>query len=422
VIVPSIDLRNGNAVQLRGGKEFVLDAGDPRPIAERFALAGEIAVVDLDAALGTGGNDEVILELLRIAPCRVGGGIRDVATALRWLDAGATKVVLGTAARPEILERLPRERVVAALDAVHDEVVDHGWTRPTGATVLERMRELRPYVGGFLVTFVEREGRLGGTSLDRAAAIVTAAGGCRVTIAGGVTTPEEIAALDHLGADAQVGMAIYTERMDLADAIAAPLTSDRTDGLWPTLICDPHGAALGLAFSNLESLREAVRTRRGVYHSRKRGLWVKGATSGATQELLRIDLDCDRDALRFTVRQHGDGNCHTGAWSCFGDAHGLAALERTLASRRRDAPEGSYSRRLFDDPALLAAKLREEAAELAAESSPDRVAEEAADLLYFALAKMTAAGATLEDVAHVLDLRARRVTRRPGDAKKEAPE
>jgi phosphoribosyl-ATP pyrophosphohydrolase len=284
------------------------------------------------------------------------------------------------------------------------------------------MRGLKDLVGGFLVTFVEREGRLGGTSLDRAEALVREAGACRVTIAGGVTTPEEIATLDGLGADAQVGMAIYTGRMDLADAIAAPLVSDRPDGLWPTLICDPDGRALGLAYSDLESLRHAVRTRSGAYQSRKRGLWVKGATSGARQELLRIDLDCDRDALRFTVRQRGSGSCHTGAFSCFGEARGLAALERTLASRRLDAPAGSYSQRLFDDPALLAAKLKEEAAELAVESAPDRVAEEAADLLYFALAKMTASGTTLEDVARVLDARALGVTRRPGSAKTETPE
>ena len=68
---------------------------------------------------------------------------------------------------------------------------------------------------------------------------------------------------------------------------------------------DERGIALGLAYSSHESLREAVRTRTGVYSSRKRGLWVKGATSGATQELIRVDLDCDRDTLRFVVRQVG---------------------------------------------------------------------------------------------------------------------
>ena len=118
MIVPSIDLQGGNAVQLVGGKALAIDAGDPRPIAERFRRVGEIAVVDLDAALGRGNNREVMQELVKIAPCRIGGGIRDVDAALSWLDAGATKVVLGTAARPDVLRHLPRDRVVVALDAV----------------------------------------------------------------------------------------------------------------------------------------------------------------------------------------------------------------------------------------------------------------------------------------------------------------
>ena len=132
MIVPSIDLMGGQTVQLIGGREKALDAGDPRVIAERFAIAGEIAVVDLDAAIGTGSNAELMRELLAIAPCRVGGGIRDVATAIQWLDAGATRVVLGTAARPEVLRELPPARVVAALDAFNGEVVVKGWREGTG--------------------------------------------------------------------------------------------------------------------------------------------------------------------------------------------------------------------------------------------------------------------------------------------------
>jgi phosphoribosyl-ATP pyrophosphohydrolase len=417
MIIPSIDLMDGQAVQLVGGRDKALDAGDPRPIAQQFALAGEIAVVDLDAALRRGSNAAIIRNLLTIAPCRVGGGIRDVQTAIEWLDAGATAVVLGTAARPEILRELPRQRTIAALDAIDGEVVVAGWLERTGRPVLERIAELRELVGGFLVTFVEREGRLCGTDLERAAQIVQAAGDVRVTIAGGVTTTDEIAALDRLGADAQVGMAIYTGRLDLADAIAAPLTSDRRDGLWPTVVCDEHGVALGLAWSDHESLREAVRTRRGAYHSRSRGLWTKGATSGATQDLLRIHPDCDRDALRFVVRQHGAGFCHRGTWTCWGTADGLPALARRLRERAAHARAGSYTRRLLDDAALLRAKLIEEAGELAAAASPADACAEAADLLYFTLVAMARAGVPLSDVERELARRSLRITRRPGDAK-----
>ena len=122
-------------------------------------------MVDLDAALGQGSNAAVVEDLLDLARCRVGGGIRDAASAIAWLDRGAQKVVLGTAARPEVLRALPRERVIAALDARHGEVVVEGWRKRTGQGVLERIAELRELVGGFLVTFVEREGRLEGTDL-----------------------------------------------------------------------------------------------------------------------------------------------------------------------------------------------------------------------------------------------------------------
>ena len=417
MIIPSIDLMDGHAVQLIGGKEKSIDAGDPRPIAKRFARAGEVAVIDLDAALGRGDNRDVITELLAIAPCRVGGGIRDLETARKWLDAGAVKIILGTKAVPEILRELPKDRVMAALDAEDGEIVVEGWQTKTGATIEGRMAELRDLVGGFLVTFVEREGRLKGGDLERAEALAKDAGSVRVTFAGGVTTVEEIAALDQLGADAQVGMALYTERLDLGAAIAAPLTSDRPDGLWPTVVVDELGIALGLAYSDADSLSEAVRSGRGVYHSRSRGLWIKGETSGATQELLAVDLDCDRDALRFTVSQNDPGFCHLDTMTCWGDDRGVAALARRLAQRATEAPDGSYTRRLLDDPDLLRAKLAEEADELAAAESPAEVAHEAADLLYFTLTAMARAGVPLAEVASELDRRALKITRRPGNAK-----
>ena len=418
MIVPSIDLMAGQAVQLIGGKEHALDAGDPLPIAERFRLAGEIAVIDLDAALGRGENAALVEKLCAVARCRVGGGIRDAATARRWLDAGARSIILGTAARPDVLRDLPRERVIAALDARHGEVVVEGWQTRTGHSILERMSELRGLVSGFLVTFVEREGRLGGTDLGRVAELVEAAGDARVTIAGGVTTAEEIAELDRLGADAQVGMALYTGKLTLGDAIAAPLRSDRADGLYPTVVVDEQGRALGLVYSSGESLREAIGSRAGVYHSRSRGgLWRKGETSGAAQTLLAVDLDCDRDALRFTVRQAAPGFCHQKTTSCWGELGGLASLAERLRERVAGAPAGSYTARLLADPSLLASKLREEADELARAASAHEVAGETADVMYFALVAMARAGVSLAEVERVLDRRALAVSRRPGDAK-----
>ena len=413
MIVPSIDIRGGQAVQLIGGKEHALSAGDPLAVAERFAVAGELAVIDLDAALGTGENSAVIEQLCRRFRCRVGGGIRSVDAALRWLQAGATHVILGTAATPDVLGELPRGRVIAALDAVDGEVVVDGWRTKTGRSIAERMVELNPFVAGYLVTFVEREGRMAGTALDRVQELIDAAGGARVTIAGGVTTADEIAALDRLGADAQVGMALYTGRLSLGEAVAAPLVSDRPDGLFATVVVDEAGRALGLAWSDRDTLIEAVDRRRGIYRSRKRGRWEKGATSGATQELLSVALDCDRDALRFVVRQVG-GFCHLATRTCWGEDGGLPALARTLAARIADPPPGSYTARLLADPELLRGKLLEEADELAEARTPADVAWEAADLIYFALVTAASRGVDLAAIEAELDRRALHVTRRDG--------
>ena len=418
MIVPSIDLESGSAVQLRGGEELVINAGDPAAIAERFGVVGEVAVIDLDAAKGEGLNAETIERLCAIARCRVGGGIRDAATARRWLDAGAAKVILGTAAVPEVLSELPRDRVIAAVDARDGEVVTHGWRTRTGDRLQDRIEALRDYVGGFLVTFVEREGRLGGTDMDRVRTLVDIAGDAKLTIAGGVTTAEEIAELDRLGCDAQVGMAIYNGSLPLADAFAGPLRTDRPDGLFPTVVCDERGTALGLAYSSRESLARAIDERRGIYHSRSRGgLWIKGETSGDAQELLGVDLDCDRDAIRFTVRQAGTGFCHLGTPTCWGEAHGLGALDATLAARQAAAEPGSYTQRLFRDADLLRSKLFEEAGELIDASTQDEAAWEAADVIYFAMVAARARGASLGDIERELDRRSNKVSRRPGDAK-----
>ncbi|HZE93591.1 MAG TPA: phosphoribosyl-ATP diphosphatase [Gemmatimonadales bacterium] len=416
MIVPSIDIMGGRAVQLRRGKEFVLDGGDPVARLEEFSIAGEVAVVDLDAALGRGGgsNAALIRDLVRRAPCRVGGGIRDLGSARRWLDDGAVQIMIGTAATPEFCGALPRERVIAAVDAEHGEIVVDGWRTKTGVRVLERVRELSSAVGGFLFTQVEKEGAMGGFDFAAVEAVVRTAVGTRVTAAGGITTAPDVAELDRIGADAQVGMALYTGKLSLGDAVAAPLTKPLPGDVWPTVVCDEAGRTLGLVWSTRESLARAVAERRGIYWSRSRqALWIKGATSGNTQQLVRVDLDCDRDALRFTVRQAGAGFCHLNRPSCWSSEFDLADLERTLTDRMARPVAGSGTATLLADPALLAAKLREEAEELSRAQSSEDVVRETADVFYMALVALVRGGGTLADVRAELARRHGAISRRP---------
>lgn len=410
MIVPSIDIVGGKAVQLVGGEQHALDAGDPRAVLERFSRVGEVAVVDIDAARGEGDNREIIADMAQRGRIRVGGGVRSVETALYWLDAGAERVIVGTAASEKLLSQLPSERTIVALDARHGEVVTHGWRQDSGRALLESFERYRGLCGGFLVTFVEREGRMAGTDLDLAGEVVEAAGESRVTIAGGVTTVEEIAELDRLGADAQVGMALYTGALSLGAGFAASMVSDRDDGLWPTVVVDEHDTALGLVYSSQESLENAIDSGRGVYQSRARGIWVKGEESGSTQELLEVAADCDRDALRFRVRQAGSF-CHEGTRTCWGEDRGLGRLGRRIRSIADTRPTGSNTVRLLDDARLLDAKLMEEIGELISEDAD--VAAEAADVIYFALVKSVAAGVGIEEIATILDQRERMVSRRP---------
>jgi phosphoribosyl-ATP pyrophosphohydrolase / phosphoribosyl-AMP cyclohydrolase / histidinol dehydrogenase len=201
------------------------------------------------------------------------------------------------------------------------------------------------------------------------------------------------------------------------ELLLAGASADRKTGLYATTVIDERGVALGLVWSSKESISEALRTGTGVYQSRKRGLWYKGASSGDTQELISLSLDCDKDCLLFRVRQKGRGFCHLGTASCWGQSGGLSRLEKTLRERKRSAPEGSYTARLFEDPALVRAKIKEEADELCEATSKDDIAAEAADLLYFALSRCVAADVSLEDIEKSLDLKSLKVKRRKGDAK-----
>lgn len=176
MLIPSIDLLGGKAVQLRRGNpdDCALTVDDPLALAEKFARYGEIAVIDLDAALGRGDNLAVIEQITARFEARVGGGIRDHARADRLLRAGAKKLIIGTQATPEFLSKYPRDALIVALDTKKGKVVTQGWTHSSADTPIERAKALEGYCSEFLFTVVDREGMMGGTDLTAIAQIVAA--------------------------------------------------------------------------------------------------------------------------------------------------------------------------------------------------------------------------------------------------------
>jgi phosphoribosyl-ATP pyrophosphohydrolase len=383
VIVPSIDLSEGRAVQLRRGREKVLTSDrNPIDLAVELNRYGEVAVIDLDAAMGTGDNLKLQRELCEVADVRAGGGIRSEERARKLLASGARRLILGTAMYEDFVKRLPRHRIQAALDHVGGKVVDRGWTGDTGEGILQRAEKVRPYVGSYLCTFVADEGSMRGMDVS-AAKKLKGELDLPLTVAGGIASTKEVAELSKAGIDIQVGMALYKGLLDPAEAVVDSLSFPES-GLLPTIAQDLSGQVLMLAYSSRDSLLRALREGRGIYHSRSRGkIWVKGESSGNTQRLISCRADCDRDALLFTVEQMGVA-CHTGSYSCFGSRRfSMRELFEVIRQRKRDMPQGSYVASLLADPEKLSAKIGEEAAEVLSAEGRDHLAWELADLLFF---------------------------------------
>ncbi|MDZ4834574.1 MAG: bifunctional phosphoribosyl-AMP cyclohydrolase/phosphoribosyl-ATP diphosphatase HisIE [Candidatus Melainabacteria bacterium] len=411
MIIPSIDIMGGKAVQLRQGKEHVLTSEkDPLELAKVFNRYGEVAVIDLDAALGKGNNRNLVKELCAVADVRAGGGVRDVETARELLRAGAKKVIIGTAATEELLSKLPTDRVMVALDQVDGTVVDNGWRTSTGESVLDRAKRLSPFCSGFLSTFVKSEGCMVGVDQN---AVITLRDELKrpLTVAGGVAKTSDAVALTGLGVDVQVGMALYTGQLNLNEAIVDSLKWDAS-GLIPTVVQDAFGNILMVAYSSKESLTEALSTGKGVYFSRSRqSIWRKGETSGNPQQLISCRSDCDNDTIIFLVDQTGVA-CHNGSYTCFtrdtARTFDLEKLFQVIASRKAgDSDEKSYTQKLLDNPTLLKKKIMEEAFEVVSFTSQENLKWEIADLLYFVSVLATQEGVSWREIENELGGRAK---------------
>jgi phosphoribosylformimino-5-aminoimidazole carboxamide ribotide isomerase len=219
VIIPCIDLMDGKVVQLVQGRDKALEGDAPLEMLAKFVAFPEIQVIDLDAAMGRGENSSLVELLASRAKCRVGGGVRNAERARKLIEQGAHRVIAGTAAfTPEINEiaaAVTPGKIIIALDSKHGKIVVKGWQEATEFTAEEVIGRLEPFCGGFLCTYVDKEGMMQGTDLDWFRRL-RAATSHEITAAGGITTVEDIRALKAMNIHAAVGMAIYTGRLDLA--------------------------------------------------------------------------------------------------------------------------------------------------------------------------------------------------------------
>jgi phosphoribosyl-ATP pyrophosphohydrolase/phosphoribosyl-AMP cyclohydrolase len=420
MVIASIDIQNGKVVQLKRGEELVLQRDNACELAAEFDRYGEVAVIDLDAAMGKGSNLGMIKPLLRKAECRVGGGIRTPEQAKELVSLGARKIIAGSTAfrgpaknefavNVSFLEamskKIGRERLIVAVDARGGEIVVDGWKTPTGLDLFEAAKAVEPFAGELLFTCVEREGTMTGIDLTQVGKLRETVC-CQITAAGGVSTLAEIEEIAALGCDVQLGMALYTGKISLADAFTVSLNWKKDQSsLLPLIVQSPGGQVLMTGFTDIEALAETFRRGNICFHSRTRNrLWMKGENSGNVLKLIRLRADCDRDALLVTAQPAGPV-CHTGAWSCFANNRDYTwqFLQDIIAERFRNPAPGSYTATLDDE--LVREKVMEEAKELCEAKTRDEIVWEAADLFYFSTVLMTRAGVTVQEILDELDRR-----------------
>jgi len=220
MIIPCIDLMAGKVVQLVQGKEKAMELPDPVAVLEKFLTFPEVQVIDLDAAMGRAPQIECVRELCRRKPCRVGGGIRSLECALRAVSEGAHKVIVGSAAfttrgidhrfLQSLTKIVPRDRLIIAVDCLNDHVAVHGWREVLALNSSQALPQLESYCSEFLCTCIEVEGRLQGTNLEWFRGL-RAHTQLPITAAGGITTDQEVRALEELGMNAALGMSIYRQ-------------------------------------------------------------------------------------------------------------------------------------------------------------------------------------------------------------------
>ena len=437
MVIASIDLQDGKAVQLKQGKDLVLARDNPVELAEEFDRYGEVAVIDLDAAMNKGNNLHLIKPILRKAECRVGGGIRTADQAKELVSLGARKIIIGSAAfrdpakkqsggfginiplLKEIAEKIGKQRLIVAIDARETngkyEITVDGWKTQTGLELLETAKALERYAGELLFTCVEREGEMNGINFEPVRELRQAVS-CLVTVAGGVSTLEEIEDISALGCDIQLGMALYTGKISLADAFIHSLDWEKdkhatgdllpfTCYLLPLIVQSPDGQILMTGHADKEALEETFKRGNVCFHSRSRGkLWMKGEKSGNILKLLKMRCDCDSDAL-LAIAEPAGPVCHTGEWSCFATnrKYTWEFLHSIISERFRNPVPGSYTATLDDK--LVREKIIEEAEELCTAKNKEEIIWEAADLLYFATVLMTRAGVSVNEVLDELDRR-----------------
>jgi len=406
MLITRIDLMDGKAVQLKQGMEKVLERDNVLELAKYYGRFGELSVIDIDATVGNGNNEKLIKQICKVASCRVGGGIRDIEKAKRILSYGAKKIIISTGANEDLLNKLPKEKTLIAIDVKNGLVTTHGWTRTSMTEPLELVRRFNSLCSGFVYTNVENEGMLSGIDFEHVKEIRNITNK-EVVAAGGISAIDEIVKLQKMNIYSQLGMAVYTNKIKLEDAFIACVDFERRFGFIPTVIQDVDTKqVLGIVYSTPESLKLSLTTGKGTYFNRdQKKLVVKGESSGNTQELITARFNCDFDAIFFAVKEKGNA-CHLGRYSCFGDKDfSIGSMYNKIINESRLLPDNSLTTKMLKNDFLLKKEIMDAAFRIVNFDKTNGLEEETANFLQYLLILMAKNNITPQDVINALSVK-----------------
>lgn len=449
-IIPCLDITNGRVVK---GKQFkdLKDIDEPLPLAKLYDQSGADELIMYDITATTEGTDLFVETIESIAkeisiPLTVGGGIQSIKDISRVLQAGANKVSLNSAAiaNPALINEAAAtfgsSSIVIGIDA--KQVAPHKWnafthggTKNSNKDVLDWAREVvERGAGELVINSMDNDGMKEGFNIPLLVALQEAVS-VPIIASGGAGSVQDFldvfmntkvigalaASVFHYG---EVDIPTLNKQLsNIEESVVTPLqnldmlhiTFDE-QGLIPAVVQHAEtGDVLMLAYMNEESLKKSIQTKQTWFYSRSRDeLWHKGATSGNTQVITKMELDCDGDTILVTVLPNGP-SCHTGNNTCFStpilsgppsSRTVLYQLAQKIATRKKNPVEGAYTTYLFNEGIdKILKKIGEEASEVIIGAKNNDKAEviwETSDLVYHMLVLMEELGVSIGQIQHEL--------------------
>ena len=449
-IIPCLDITNGRVVK---GKQFkqLQDIDDPLPLALAYDQSGADELIMYDITATTEGTDLFIETIQTISkeisiPLTVGGGIQSIEDISQVLHAGASKVSLNSAAiaNPSLIREAAAtfgsSAIVVGIDA--KQVAPHRWNAYTHGGTKDSKKDALLWAkevvdsgaGELVINSMDDDGMKNGFNIPLLVALQEAVS-VPIIASGGAGSVQEFidvfmntkvsgalaASVFHYGEvdiptlNKQLMTLGENEHMSVQNLDMTSITFDDR-GLIPAIVQHAEtGDVLMLAYMNEESLKKSIQTKQTWFYSRSRNeLWNKGATSGNTQVITKMELDCDGDTILVTVLPNGPA-CHTGNDTCFltpilstppSSRTVLYQLAQKIALRKKKPVEGAYTTYLFNEGIdKILKKIGEEASEViigAKNNDKEEVIWEISDLVYHTLVLMEELGISITQIQNEL--------------------